>query len=1054
MAPSRGKGKNRAYPLRRSSPTQGTRRTARTTVQRNRDAVHEVFKDLLAEASADNADDTTSDRPLKKRKVGGPTLANNGAKQNLQTVEDSSASSDNSSESEFDFEDVDLEQPTMSSPAGSRSADDVIADVSVAVDSKVSKRTPVAKRKAATPAEKAHRLLVHKLHILCLLGHVMYINTWCNDSTVHEHLLELLPKKTASYLTYSPEHSQFQQKRSFMDGLQQACEVWRGAFKITASGIRRARWSEPGGEPQEGELDPLDRQEFRRAAKELEGSQDVGNQLFCALLRAAGVEARIVFSLQVLPFGLGLKDKAPIPEAAAKKTVYATNSGRYSPATDSNTEDVTMQNSATVGKVPSARRRLGQPSFPNTPPPNTVKPRKKRPIRKLSHPVFWVEAFNRAHQTWVPVDPLVTQTVGKVSKLEPPASYEWNQMSYVIAFESDGVARDITKRYAKAYNAKTRRLRVESAEQNGTAWLRKALRLFRRPRSDDAGRDRDQIEDSQLAQREAQEGLPNNVQDFKHHPYYALERHLRRHEVIHPRREVGKVNAGTAARPRMEVVFRGSDVQACKSAEKWFRVGREIKEGEQPLKRVPARRSRNPRAASDDDQGEVEISALYAPFQTTLYNPPPVVKGKVPKNAYGNLDIYVPSMVPPGGAHIRHPLAKEAARKLRIDAVDAVTGFKFQGRQGTAVIEGVIVAEENKDAVEATIDGLQDDQTEKEGMARSALALKMWRRFLTGLRIKERVSAYGDGTIDGDDDVDVVEDDNDVNEAAGGFIVDVRDQREEGGNLSTAGKYSLAEILKATPSKRARVARRTEEETDEEGEAESSGAQSVDEVEGGLEPDASAMRTRRSRRLVVKEDSEDGDQPFNNQLDGMLDDEGGGFVPKEGIEGGFIIEDERHTNDTLMQGYENGGGSVVDEQELAYPHAATDHKAEQLSGNILDESIPTDDHEDTHMPDKSATPTPRIQTPTCDVGKESGVNNAPIPGNVTPDTLGEGERTASNGEDVAPAESAQTEWQVHGLVEAQQHVWPDEADHESDRGSMLSHDPEDEDAEPDWLESD
>jgi xeroderma pigmentosum group C-complementing protein len=547
------------------------------------------------------------------------------------------------------------------------------------------------------------------------------------------------------------------------------------------------------------------------------------------------------------------------------------------------------------------------------------------------------------------------------------------------------------------------------------------------------------------------------VQDFKHHPYYALERHLRRHEVIHPRREVGKVNAGTAAKPRMEVVFRRSDVQACKSAEKWFRVGREIKEGEQPLKRVSARRSRTTRAASPDEEGEVEISALYAPFQTTLYVPPPVVKGRVPRNAYGNLDVYVPSMVPPGGAHVRHPLAKEAARTLRIDAVDAVTGFKFQGPQGTAVIEGIIIAEEYKDAIEAVIDGLQDDQTEQESMARSALALKMWKRFLTALRIKERVSAYGDGTTDGDDDVDMVEDGDGEDETAGGFLADGTDQHVERGSLSTAGKYSLAEILSATPTKRSRAKRKINDDTDESEEADFSEAQSVDEEEGGFEPDISATRTRRSRRLVVEEDSEDEKLPFNdeklNQSERMLDNEGRGFVRDEGMEGGFLVEEQRDTNDDLMQGYENTGGFVVDEQDLTYPQTSTEGNAEKVSGNVFDESIPIEDHEDVHMPDKSATPPPRAHTPTCD-GERSGVANEPISENITPNTAYEGEPAESKSEDRVPVESAQTEWQVHGLAEAQQHVWPEEADDDSDRGSMLSHDPEDEDAEPDWLESD
>ena len=198
--------------------------------------------------------------------------------------------------------------------------------------------------------------------------------------------------------------------------------------------------------------------------------------------------------------------------------------------------------------------------------------RRKR-IVESSHPIYWVEAFDEAAQKWVPVDPIVTKTVGKSRKLEPPTSDRENNMSYVISFEDDGSARDVTKRYAKAYNAKTRRTRVE-ATQDGERWLGQVLRLYKRSHR----LDRDQVEDTELARKEAQEGLPQNVQDFKDHPYYALERHLRRNEVIYPKREVGKVAAGKASGTKgVEPIYRRRDVQIVKSADSWYRLGREIK---------------------------------------------------------------------------------------------------------------------------------------------------------------------------------------------------------------------------------------------------------------------------------------------------------------------------------------------------------------------------------------------------------------------------------------------------------------------------------------------
>lgn len=196
---------------------------------------------------------------------------------------------------------------------------------------------------------------------------------------------------------------------------------------------------------------------------------------------------------------------------------------------------------------------------------------RRKPIRESKYPIYWVEAFNEAVLKWVPIDPIVTKSIAKPSKFEPPAGESDNNMSYVIAFEDDGCARDVTRRYVKAYNAKTRRYRVESSD-GGDRWWRRVLKMYRASHS----LDREQVEDAELAAKEAAEPMPRNVQDFRDHPYYALERHLKRHEVIHPKREVGKVGAGRA-NDALEPIYRRRDVYIVKSADKWYRLGREIR---------------------------------------------------------------------------------------------------------------------------------------------------------------------------------------------------------------------------------------------------------------------------------------------------------------------------------------------------------------------------------------------------------------------------------------------------------------------------------------------
>jgi xeroderma pigmentosum group C-complementing protein len=71
--------------------------------------------------------------------------------------------------------------------------------------------------------------------------------------------------------------------------------------------------------------------------------------------------------------------------------------------------------------------------------------------------------------------------------------------------------------------------------------------------------------------------MPRNIVDFKNHPYYALERHLRHNEVLHPKQEAGRVNVGTSAVAKFETVYRRRDVHVVRSADKWFRLGRDVK---------------------------------------------------------------------------------------------------------------------------------------------------------------------------------------------------------------------------------------------------------------------------------------------------------------------------------------------------------------------------------------------------------------------------------------------------------------------------------------------
>lgn len=526
--------------------------------------------------------------------------------------------------------------------------------------------------------------------------------------------------------------------------------------------------------------------------------------------------------------------------------------------------------------VPSPRSRLGHPnaaayhlpdlttvsssSNSRTPPRQPQQP-------ESEYPVYWVEVLDAAHQKWQPVDPFVPRTLFRANKIEPPASDRGNCLSYVVCFEEGGAAKDVTRRYAKAFNAKTRRMRVDGpmVPEEGRKWWRRALKRYRTP---GLITDLDQIENNELNGLEAREPLPRNVFDFKNHPIYALQRHIRRHEVLVPGASiVGTVGAGSKG--PLEKIYRRKDVKVARSADKWYRMGREIKSGEEPVKVLPRRKKpqRRGRIAFDEEEESSDDDPVLGPTpakgvpiytfdQTQLYVPPPVVAGRIPKNKFGNLDTYVPSMVPAGGAHVVHPRAGHAAHVLGVDYAPALTGFDWKGRKGTAVYSGVVVPAEAEEGVRAVIGGFEDLEQMLEEERRGLRALATWKKLLRGLRIRKSVFAgedmFGDSMpledipVDADEEMEDAEFGGD----GGGFEADY-DQAggfEPGGfepGGFEPGGFEPGGFEDAIDSK------------SKGKEPETRGSGHHDAYEPEFAGSARRLRLRRSRLLESDEDNED-----------------------------------------------------------------------------------------------------------------------------------------------------------------------------------------------------
>jgi len=226
-------------------------------------------------------------------------------------------------------------------------------------------------------------------------------------------------------------------------------------------------------------------EEFREQAKTLSGSRDFGAQLFTALLRALNPETRLIFSLQPLGFNFGKFEDAhrldrkkddlsqPIPSTSTSSPI----SGPSTPQTtkkrkrqrdeDSELEDLGLP------KVKRKTEIMG-------------------PDSDLKFPVFWSEVY--VEGTWIPIDSLVLRLVAvrsdDLEKFEPrgkQAEEKKQVMGYVVAYDSERYARDVTVRYVKNFPGKAKRWRIREFSVRGWDgqmvmydWFKRTLGIFRR----------------------------------------------------------------------------------------------------------------------------------------------------------------------------------------------------------------------------------------------------------------------------------------------------------------------------------------------------------------------------------------------------------------------------------------------------------------------------------------------------------------------------------------------------------------------------------------------
>ena len=179
-------------------------------------------------------------------------------------------------------------------------------------------------------------------------------------------------------------------------------------------------------------------------------------------------------------------------------------------------------------------------------------------------------------------------------------------------------------------------------------------------------------------------GLPNSLGGFKHNLVYFLEKDLLKIEAIYPQ------DAPILGTFKSQNVYSRDNVRPLKQMIVIKKEGRGLIEGEIPYK-IVKQKILFDRWPGDDRWKDVP---LYGEWQTEIYKPPTAENGIVPRNEFGNVELFQPWMLPLKTEHVDLPGSYSLARKLNINAAHAVTGFEFPRCRAVPVMSGVVVCED------------------------------------------------------------------------------------------------------------------------------------------------------------------------------------------------------------------------------------------------------------------------------------------------------------------------------------------------------------------------
>ncbi|KAI8323182.1 Rad4-domain-containing protein [Martensiomyces pterosporus] len=565
--------------------------------------------------------------------------------------------------------------------------------------------SPKQRRPTVTKRARAVRRSQHIVELMCTVTSALVMNYICNDTETQARCLSLLPSFAIDRIS---EHLLPNKNMIRREWVSSDLHYLLTSYQSLCIKKMPARWCSGGRQIRDAFYEFL---ETRQATRPWHMPM-----MLTAMLRTLTFDARLCVGVSPLPLRLTVQESV---ELDGKQQC-----------------DIDMLSSSTS---------VGEPVNDTDAPLSSKKQRvKSRSPRKRNRadpaepevPDYWCEVFDRVSDRWMPIN-AYTGAIEKAQRMVKPSKQSDCKFAYILALDSLGYVRDITRRYSQDFVNRTMKLRLESISESidkrAKHWWPGWIKRWENSEQTDMA----EKEDEEMETSVMRSTMPKRISDFAKNPYYVLERNLCQNEVIYPAEPVvGKI--------RGESVYLRENVKAVRTGMAWMREGRVVRSSEKPIK-VVKQRAVTARAKMEvearEAAGKNAVTALYGEWQTELFKPPPVVDGRVPRNEYGRLDLFKPTMLPEGAVHVRDPSARRVCKELGIDAVEAVVGFEFRRGVSTPVIVGVVVPEESADLLSDALLESSHAAAEKQIADAERRAVKHWRRLLVSLQVRAEVDA-------------------------------------------------------------------------------------------------------------------------------------------------------------------------------------------------------------------------------------------------------------------------------------------------------------------------